>query len=81
VRRRLFSRRRTDAVLIAKLAAENAAQRVIIADLGRRLHRAQGGNTVTLPRSRSDRRPTIDVTAPGPADQLHVAWPPEAWRT
>jgi hypothetical protein len=64
----------------ARLAAEVAALRVIVADLGRRLHRAQDGNTVTLPRSRSDRRPGIDAGAPGRGDQLHVAWPPGAWR-
>lgn len=51
-----FRRRRTDRALIAKLAAENTAQRRIITELERQLHQAHresAGNTVRLPRTRS----------------------------
>jgi hypothetical protein len=54
---------------LARLRAENTAQRRIIADLGRQLHQAQQtgplGDTIPLPRMRSQ--------TPAPA------WPPPAW--
>lgn len=90
---KLFSRRRLDAALIAKLTAELTSQRAIIADLGRQLDAAADPRpTVPMPRVRSQAplttrpvrwesgQPTnaIDVTSPGePAGLLMV--PGAAW--
>lgn len=90
-----FRRRRGDAMRVARLEAEVAAQRAIIADLGRRLLAAQRdalGNTVPLPRVRSQgahvrgqKRPEGVGCPPAVGVRQETppapAWPPKEWTT